>query len=135
HCSVLSDTSSSRGESILRKKLLIYTGAIAIFFLIAAATGTAIFFSSLLTHYIESDAFRVAMENETAKGLHFPSGRYAPIQRTGSLTAGSESFQASNGEKTLRSIDDRGSTGEFNALGMFVRRWRFDKVRVLSDDV
>ena len=119
----------------MRKKLLIYTGAIAIFFVIAAATGTAIFFSSLLTHYIESDAFRVAMENETAKGLHFPSGRYAPIQRTGSLTAGSESFQASNGEKALRSLDARGITAEFNPWGLFLRQWRFDNVRVQSGDV
>jgi hypothetical protein len=82
--------------------LLICAGAIAIFFVIAALAGTVIFFSPLLTHYIESDRFRVAMENETAKGLHFPSGRYAPIRRSGSLTAQSESFRATNGEKALK---------------------------------
>src|SRR5437016_13003645 len=75
------------------------------------------------------------MENETAKGLHFPSGRYAPIQRTGSLTAGSESFQASNGEKALRSLDARGITAEFNPWGLFLRQWRFGDVRVQSGDV
>ena len=120
---------------MLRRRLLIYTGAIAIFFVIAAATGTALFFSPLLTHYIENDAFRVAMENETGKGLHFPSGRYAPIRRTGSLTARSERFQASNGEKALRSLDARGITAAFNPWGLFLRQWRFGVVRVQSGDV
>jgi hypothetical protein len=39
-----------------------------------------------MTHYIESDAFREAMERGTAKGLHFPSGHYDPIRRTGFWT-------------------------------------------------
>jgi hypothetical protein len=71
---------------------------------IAALAGTVIFFSPLLTHYIESNGFRAAMENETAKGLHFPTGHYAPIRRMGSLTAQSQSFQASDGEKALKSL-------------------------------
>ena len=93
------------------------------------------FFSPLLTHYIESDAFRVAVENETAKGLHFPSGRYAPIRRTGSLTAQSESFQASNGERALKSLDVHRITARFNPWGIFVRQWKFDGVHVQSGDV
>src|SRR6266566_6478587 len=120
---------------ILRRRLLICAGAIAIFFVIAALAGTAIFFSPLLTHYIESDGFRVAMENETAKGLHFPSGRYAPIRRTGSLTAQSESFKASNGERALKSLDAHGISARFNPWGMFVRQWRFSDVHVRSGDV
>jgi hypothetical protein len=119
----------------LRRRFLIYAGAIAIFFVIAAATGTAIFFSPLLTHYIESDAFRVAIENETAKGLHFPSGRYAPIRRTGSLTAQSESFQASNGERALKLLAARGIRARFNPCGIFVRQWRFSDVHLRSGDV
>jgi hypothetical protein len=115
--------------------LLICTGAIAIFFVIAALAGTAIFFSPLLTHYIESDGFRVAMENETAKGLHFPSGRYALIQRTGSVTAQSESFRASNGEKALKSLEAHGISARFNPWGIFVRQWRFSDVHVRSGDV
>jgi hypothetical protein len=119
----------------LRRKLLICAGAIAIFVVIAAATGTAIFFSPLLTHYIQSEAFRVAMENETAKGLHFPSGRYSPIRRAGSLTAQSESFQASDGERALKSLDAHGITARFNPWGIFVRQWKFDDVHVQSGDV
>jgi hypothetical protein len=119
----------------LRRRFLIYAGTIAIFFVIAVAIGTALFFSPLLTHYIESDAFRVAVENETAKGLHFPSGRYAPIWRTGSLTAQSESFQASNGERALKSLDVHSITARFNPWGIFVRQWKFDGVHVQSGDV
>jgi hypothetical protein len=65
----------------LRRKLLIYPTAIAILFLIAAGAGLAFFFSPLLTHYIQSNAFRAAMEDETAKGLHFPLCHYAHSRR------------------------------------------------------
>ena len=103
--------------------------------MIAALAGTVFFFSPLLTHYIEGDAFRVAMENETAKGLHFPSGRYALIRRSDSLTAQSESFQASNGKKALKSLDAHGISARFDPWGLFVRQWRFSDVHVRSGDV
>jgi hypothetical protein len=114
---------------------LIYAGAIAIFFLIAAAGCVAIFCNPLLTHYIEGDAFRKAMEDETAKGLHFPSSRYAPIRRTSALTAQSESFEASNGKKAMKSLDAHGITARFDPWGVFVRQWRFNDVHVQSGDV
>jgi hypothetical protein len=58
----------------LRRKVIICVAAIAIFVVILAAIGTIVFFSPSATRYIEGDAFRVAMENETTNGLHFPSG-------------------------------------------------------------
>jgi len=119
----------------LRRKLLIYVAAIAIFFVIAAGGGVALFFSPVLTHYVESDAFRRSMENETAKGLHFPSGQYSRIRRTGALTAQSEGFQATNGQKAMKSIDARGITARFNPCGVFVRQWRLSHVHVRSGDV
>ena len=103
--------------------------------MIAALAGTVIFFSPLLTHYIESDGFRAAIENETAKGLHFPTGHYASIRRSGSLTAQSQSFQASDGEKALKSLDAQGITARFNPWGLLVRQWKFDEVHVQSGDV
>jgi hypothetical protein len=119
----------------LRRKLLIYPAAIAILFLIAAGAGVAFFYSPLLTHYVESDAFRKAMEDETAKGLHFPQGRYSPIRRTSPFTAQSESFEAQNGEKAMKSLDGRGIMATFDPLGVFVRQWRFTDVRVQSGEV
>ncbi|PYJ90303.1 MAG: hypothetical protein DME71_06405 [Verrucomicrobia bacterium] len=119
----------------MRRKLLIYSAAVAIFFLIAAGIGVAVFYSPLLTHYVESDAFRIAMEDETAKGLHFPQGHYSPIRRTSAFAAQSESFQARNGEKAMKSLDGRGITATFDPLGVFVRQWRFTDVRVQSGEV
>jgi len=119
----------------LRRRLLIYGGAIGIFFLIAAAIGVAVFYSPLLTRYIESDAFRTAMENETAKGLHFPGCHYAPIRRTSAFTAQSESFEARNGQKAMKSLNARGITATFDPFGVFVRQWRFTDVRVQSGEV
>jgi hypothetical protein len=119
----------------VRRKLLIYSAAVAIFFLIAAGLGVAVFYSPLLTHYIESEAFRTAMENETAKGLHFPECHYSPIRRTSAFTAQTESFEARSGEKAMKSLDAHGITATFDPLGVFVRQWRFADVRVQSGDV
>ena len=95
-----------------RRRWLILAAAIGIFFIVAV--GAAIFLNPWMTHYIESDAFREAMERETAKGLHFPSGHYAPIRRTGFWTAQSERFQASSGEKAMKSIEARGIAAKLN---------------------
>jgi hypothetical protein len=119
----------------VRRRLLIYSAAVAIFFLIATGVAIAVFHSSLLTHYIESDAFRTAMENETAKGLHFPRGRYSAMRRTSAFTAQTESFEARDGEKAMKSLDAHGITAKFDPLGVFVRQWRFADVRVQSGDV
>ena len=104
-------------------------------FVIAALAGTATFFSPLLTHYIEGNAFRAAMEDETAKGLHFPRSRYSPIRRTSALTAQSASFEASNGVKAMKSLEAHGITARFDPWGVFVRQWRFNDVHVQSGDV
>ena len=119
----------------LRRKLLILAAAIAIFFVIAIALGMALFFSPLLTRYVEGDAFRVAMEEETAKGLHFPRARYAPIRRSGVLMAHSESFEADSGQKAMKSLVAHGVTAKFDPWGVLVRQWRLDGVEVQSGDV
>jgi hypothetical protein len=103
--------------------------------LIVAGSGVAVFYSPLLTHYIESHAFRAAMENETAKGLHFPQCRYSRIRRISTFTAQTESFEARNGQKAMKSLDARGITATFDPLGVFLRQWRFSEVRVQSGDV
>lgn len=118
----------------MRRKLLICVGAIAIFVVLAAVAGTVIFLSPLTTHYIEGDAFRMALENATAKGLHFPGSHYSSIRRTSWLTAHSENFEAINGEKALKSLEAHGITAKFDPWGVFLRQWRFDEVRVRSGE-
>lgn len=117
-----------------RTKPLILAVAIAIVFVITITAGV-LFFSPLLTKYVESDAFRVKMEEETAKGLHFPRGRYARIRRTGAFTAQSARFEANNGQKAMRSLDAHGITAKFNPWGVFLRQWRLDGVHVQSGEV
>jgi hypothetical protein len=119
----------------LRRKVIICLAAIAIFVVIVAATGTIVFFSPLVTHYIEGDAFRTAMENETAKGLHFPECRYSPIRRTSAFTAQTQNFEAQDGEKAMKSLDARGITATFDPLGVFIRQWRFADLHVQSGEV
>ncbi|HWH90331.1 MAG TPA: hypothetical protein VNV64_00920 [Candidatus Binatia bacterium] len=119
----------------MRRRLLIYSAAIAFVFLLSAGICVAIFYSPLLTHYVDIEAFRAAMENETAKGLHFPQCHYSPIRRTSALTAQTERFEARDGEKAMKSLDARRITATFNPLGVFLRQWRFTEVRVQSGDV
>jgi hypothetical protein len=119
----------------VRRKQLIYSAAVAIFFLIAVGIGAAVFYSPLLTHYIEGEAFRTAMEKETAKGLHFPECRYASIRRVSAFTAQTESFEARNGVKAMKSLDAHDITATFDPLGVFVRQWRFTDVHVQSGNV
>jgi len=119
----------------LRRKLLICAATIAIFIVIVAATGTIIFFSPLATNYVEGDAFRVAMESETASGLHFPTGHYSPIRRTSTLTAQAESFEANNGERALKFVDAHAITARFDPWGVFIRQWRFSEIRIESGEV
>ncbi|PYJ28138.1 MAG: hypothetical protein DMF24_08035 [Verrucomicrobia bacterium] len=119
----------------MRSKPLILAAAIAIVFLLVAAGGVAVFYSPLVTHYVESESFRRAMEGETAKGLHFPHSNFAPIRRTSAFTAYSESFGARDGEKAMKSLDGHGITATFDPLGVFIRQWRFTDVRVQSGDV
>src|SRR5215212_8114997 len=106
-----------------------------VFFLVVIAVGVVVLLSPLLTGYLQGDAFRVAMEEETAKGLHFPEARYAPIRRTGALTAQSESFRADNGQKAMKSLDAHGITAKFDPWGVFLRQWRFTDVQIQSGDV
>jgi hypothetical protein len=69
-----------------RRRWLIVSAASGIF--LAVAAGVVPFLNLRLTHYVESDRFRARLENETAKGLHFPSRHYAPIRRAGFATVG-----------------------------------------------
>ena len=72
------------------------------------------------TRYVESAAFRAELEKETAKGLHFPSSRYAPIRRIGFLTAVSDKFEAAKGRKRSTEFDvGKDLKARFNPFGAF----------------
>ena len=119
--------------AILRRNWLVWTRAIVVFLVVVA--GVLMLCNSWLTRYVESDRFRTELENETAKGLHFPSGRYAPIRRAGFATVESESFQARDGKKALEAMDARGLRAKFNPWGIFLRRWELDEVHIQSGEV
>ena len=120
----LSASMQRKGWAVAAVGILLILGAIGIAWL-----------NPQLTHYIESDRFRAELEKETAKGLHFPAGHYAPIHRKGFLATAADRFQADNGRKALRAIDARGITARFNPWGVFLRRWQLDDVRIDSGEV
>ncbi|MEO6872598.1 MAG: hypothetical protein ABI233_10310 [Chthoniobacterales bacterium] len=117
----------------MRKRWAIL-GAFALLLVVAGALLLAAL-NPRLTKYVESDSFRAAMEQETAKGLHFKEAHFAPIRRTGLLTAASASFHGSDGFKAMTKIDARDVTTKFNPLGIFLRRWQLDELHIASGEV
>ena len=111
------------------------TVAIIVGLVVFAMGGGIILVNPRVTRYVESDQFRAELEKETAKGLHFPAGTYAPIRRTGLLTAASDSFQAENGRKALSAMNAHSITAQFNPLGVFLRRWQLDDVHIAGGEV
>src|SRR5437762_8782787 len=111
------------------------TVAIIVGLVVIAMGGGIVLVNPRLTRYVESDAFRAELEKQTAKGLHFPAGNYAPIRRTGFLSAASASFEAPNGSKALTALKARGITARFNPLGVFLRRWQLDEVHIDGGEV
>jgi hypothetical protein len=51
------------------------------------------------------------------------------------FTAQTESFEARNGVKAMKSLHAHGITATFDPLGVFVRQWRFTDVHVQSGNV
>jgi len=102
--------------------------------LVAALFIAAGIFDPRLTTLVEGDAFRQEMEKETCKGLHFASGAYAPIKRTGLFSAESRSFKGADGVKAFRTISTEDVTARFNPWGIFLRRWQFDIIHIRSGE-
>ena len=103
---------------------------------IAIATSVAlVLLNPSISRYVEGPEFRAELEKQTAKGLHFPAGKFAPIRRTGFLSGASDSFRAGEGSKAMTSLKARGITARFNPLGIFLRRWQLDEVHVDGGEV
>src|SRR3954467_570812 len=111
------------------------TSAVIIGLICVAVVAGVVLVNPRLSRYVESDEFRVELEKQTAKGLHFPAGNYAPIRRTGFLSAASDGFQAKDGRKALTALEARGITARFNPLGVFLRRWQLDDVHIAGGEV
>jgi hypothetical protein len=110
------------------RRWFIIAGCVAVIALVLCFTFFLI--TPALTRYVESPRFRAELEQETAKGLHFPTCEFAPIRRTGSLLAESESFKAGDGRKAITRLDAQHITGRFNPLGVLLRRWQIDDLRI-----
>jgi hypothetical protein len=99
-----------------------------------AAGGALVLFTvtenPALTRYVEGPKFRAELEKETAKGLHFPATQFAPIRRTGTLTAASEGASARAGRKAMTSLEAHDVTARFNPAGVLLRRWQIDDLHV-----
>jgi hypothetical protein len=108
--------------------LVVLTGGVVL------AIVAAVIVNPQLTRYVESQAFREELDRQTSKGLHF-HGQYKAIQRTGLLTARTEGFTGSDGVKAIKAISTGEVEAKFNPLGVFLRRWQLDYLRIPSGTV
>ena len=102
-----------------RARRLLISGAILVAVLVAAFIGNA-----ALTPVVEGPGLRAMLEKETAKGMHFETVRYAPIERVGVFGMRSAMGEGIGGFKTIQSLKGEQVTGAFNPLGVFLRRWQ-----------
>jgi hypothetical protein len=114
-------------RNLTRRRRIVLIGCVIVVF---AVVITALLTNPALTGYVESPQFRAALEQETAKGSHFPNAKFAPIQRTGALQAHTENFQAREGWKAMTSLDANQISARFNPLGVFLRRWQIDDLHI-----
>ncbi len=112
----------------------VLAGGIVVFFLLSCVLVLA-FLNPRLTRYVEGEAFRAEIEKQTAKGLHFPASHFAPLRRTGFLSAATDSFQAAEGIKAMTKLEAHGITARFNPLGVFLRRWQIDDLHIDGGEV
>ncbi|HEX4666374.1 MAG TPA: hypothetical protein VH207_07225 [Chthoniobacterales bacterium] len=117
-----------------KDKLWLWIGIVLGAFVIVVAIATAIL-NPAITRYVEGPKFRAEIEKETAKGLHFRESEFAPIHRTGFLSAASDWAKADQGEKALTKLRAHGITARFNPLGVFLRRWQLDDIHVDGGEV
>jgi hypothetical protein len=97
---------------------------------LALLVGIALTVNPALTRYVEGPAFRAALEQETAKGLHFSETTFAPVRRIGFLGAKTALARAHSGRKAMTAIEAHEITATFNPAGIFLRRWSIHDLHV-----
>jgi hypothetical protein len=84
-----------------------------------------------LTEYVESEAFRRELDEQTSKGLHF-EGEYQAIRRTGLLTVETDGFTGRNGVKAFKTFTTGEVDAKFDPWGIFLRRWELEYIHIPS---
>jgi len=99
-----------------------------------AAVLIVILLMARLSQWIASDGFRGMLDEETSKGLHL-EGNYTAINRIGWLGLHADSFNGTNGYKTIVSLHASDISGTFNPVGILLRRWELEDLRIKSGSV
>ena len=86
------------------------------------------------TRFLESERFRGLLNRETSKGLKLQAN-YAPLRRVGLLGIAADDFRGIAGNRTIVSMQAEGITGQFDPLGLALRRWQIDAIRIRQGTV
>jgi hypothetical protein len=67
------------------------------------------------------------LARQASKGLKL-SCESSPIERTGYLSFQTDAFIGEEGDHTLKALEGKNITANFNPLGIFLRRWQIDNI-------
>jgi hypothetical protein len=87
-----------------------------------------------ITAWMEGDGLRALLDRETSKGMKFDA-HYGPLQRVGLLGIRTDSFDGTNGTKTIVSLTAHDISGWFNPLGIALRHWEVHAIHIQSGTV
>jgi len=87
-----------------------------------------------ITAWVNGDGFRDMLDRETSKGLKL-QGQYQGISRVGWLSLHADSFEGTNGSKTIVALHADNISGTFIPLSVLLRRWEVDKIHIESGSV
>ena len=93
-----------------------------------------VFINSAITAWVEGSAFRAMLEHETSKGLKF-TANYGSLHRVGMFGLRADSFDGTNGYKTIVSLKAQDITGTFSPTGIILRYWEIDSLHLQSGTV
>lgn len=90
--------------------------------------------NSRATAWVEGPGFHEMLNRATSKGLKLHAD-YAPVSRIGLLGMHVDSFNGTDGERTMVKLEAKDITGWFNPFGIAFRNWEIDDLHIKSGTV
>jgi hypothetical protein len=113
------------------KRIAVVAGAFAA---AAVMIAVVVLLNGRITTWVESPRFQDLLDRETSKGLKL-TGNCSPMIRVGLLGLHTDSFTGTDGYKTIVNLQAQDISGTFNPLGVVLKRWEIDALRVKSASV
>jgi hypothetical protein len=114
----------------MNKRFVLISGGLVLVVLLVSV----FIINGWITSWVEGPGFQAMLDKETSKGLKL-KGSFAPLQRVGLFGLTTDSFNGTDGARTIVTLQANHVSGTFNPLGVVLRRWEIDSGHVGSGTV